>query len=52
MLEKKFGGRGERDLVGAKAYLLRLLGTHEGPHFAGVAKSARGYLARHNLAAV
>jgi len=42
----------EEDLAGAEACLLRLLSTHEGPHFASVAEGIRGHLARHNLAVI
>ena len=38
------------DPAGAEACLLRLLTTHEGPHFASVDAGLRGHKARHNLA--
>ena len=40
------------DLQGAKAALVRLLGTESGPHFASVADGLRGHTGRHQLALV
>jgi tetratricopeptide (TPR) repeat protein len=40
------------DLHGAKAALLRLLGTEAGPHFASVADGLRTFRGRHQLALV
>jgi tetratricopeptide (TPR) repeat protein len=40
------------DLQGARAALVRLLGTQTGPHFASVIDGLRGYRGRHQLALV
>jgi RNA polymerase sigma factor (sigma-70 family) len=45
--------RGEQgDLYGAKAALVRLLGTESSPHFASVTDGLRGHKGRHQLAVV
>ena len=43
---------GAGDFQGAKAALVRLLGTESGPRFASVADGLRGYRGRHQLAVV
>jgi tetratricopeptide (TPR) repeat protein len=42
----------QQDYHGAKAALVRLLGTEAGPHFASVSDGLRGYQGRHQLALV
>jgi Tfp pilus assembly protein PilF len=44
--------RDQRDLAGAEACLLRLIGGGEGEHFASVTPGLRGHKARHNLAVI